>query len=289
MWIDQSDYPVLSPGATSTVTMHFRNTGRAPWIKGVLGQQANLGVFGDGVPFVYPTAESFYLAMAKDPGMGFSFDRAAAARAGGSARALTAPARVGALLAQNWPTEDRPAIQQEDVVAPGQIGTFTFTVRAPLQPGVYPLWLRPVVDATVWMEDQGIFLLVTSLPDYHAAWVSQSAYPTVRAGELSAPLSMVFRNTGTAPWVRGVEGAQANLGLVDDWKAWSPFSYAWPVKDRVAIQSESAVQPGQSATFRFQVRAPSQPGTYVLRLQPVVDGSMWLEDVGAFLTVTVVP
>jgi hypothetical protein len=268
--------------------MHFRNTGTAPWVKGVLGRQANLGVFGDGVPFVYPTADAFYLAMAKDPGMGFSFDRGAASRAAGSARALTVPAR-GALLAQGWPTEDRPAVQTEDVVAPGQIGTFTFTVRAPLQPGVYPLWLRPVVDGTVWMEDQGIFLLVTSLPDYHAAWVSQSAYPTVKAGQVSPLLSMVFRNTGGAPWVRGIEGAQANLGLVDDWQGWSPFSVEWPVKDRVAMQKEAVVQPGQAGTFSFRVRAPSQPGTYVLRLQPVVDGSMWLEDVGAFLVITVVP
>jgi hypothetical protein len=271
--------------------MHFRNTGRAPWVKGVEGQQANLGVYGDGVPFVYPTADAFNLAMAKDPGMGFSFDRSGASRAAalGAARIMTAPARVGTLLAQNWPTEDRPAVQQEAVVAPGQIGTFTFTVRAPLQPGVYPLWLRPVVDGTVWMEDQGVFLLVTSLPDYHSAWVSQSTYPTLHAGQLSAPLSMVYRNTGTAPWVKGIEGSQVNLGLVDDYHPWSPFAVAWPVKDRVAIQREASVQPGQSASFSFQVKAPSQPGTYVLRLRPVVDGTMWLEDAGAFLTITVVP
>jgi hypothetical protein len=282
-WVDQSAYPVLQPGESAEVTMHFRNTGTAPWVKGVTGEQANLGVYGDGIPYVYPSADAFNLAMAVDRGMGFSFDRA------GAARALAAPAKVATLLSKNWPTDDRPAIQQEAVVAPGQVGTFNFTVRAPMQPGVYPLWLRPVVDGTVWMEDQGVYVLITSMPNHHAAWVSQSAYPTVKAGAVSTALSMVFRNTGSAPWVRGIEGSQANLGLVEEWQSWAAFAVAWPVKDRVAMQTEAVVQPGQVATFSFQVRAPAQPGTYLLRLRPVVDGSTWLEDAGAFMAITVVP
>ncbi len=62
-----------------------------------------------------------------------------------------------------------------------------------------------------------------------------------------------------------------------------------PAADRVAIQSESRVMPGEYATFTFQVRAPSRAGTYTLRLQPVVDGTMWLEDEGVFILISVVP
>ena len=31
-WVDQSAYPVLTPGSTTRVTLHFRNTGSAAWM-----------------------------------------------------------------------------------------------------------------------------------------------------------------------------------------------------------------------------------------------------------------
>ncbi|MDQ3097410.1 MAG: hypothetical protein M3Q61_04490, partial [Chloroflexota bacterium] len=60
-----------------------------------------------------------------------------------------------------WPTPDRPAIQNEAVVAPGATGSFTFSMRGPPSPGVYQLHLRPVIDGVAWMEDEGVFMYVT--------------------------------------------------------------------------------------------------------------------------------
>lgn len=125
--------------------------------------------------------------------------------------------------------------------------------------------------------------------EYHSLWISQSAYPTVKAGATSEPITLTFRNTGSQPWVRGVLGQQLNLGIAENAAAWSPLAFGWPVADRVAVQEEATVSPGQSATFTFQVRAPTAVGTYVLRLRPVVDGTTWLEDQGVFVLVTVVP
>jgi hypothetical protein len=64
-------------------------------------------------------------------------------------------------LGVNWLSANRVAAQRESVVAPGASGTFTFQVRAPSTPGVYRIALRPVVDGAVWMEDQGVFLVIT--------------------------------------------------------------------------------------------------------------------------------
>jgi hypothetical protein len=114
-WLDQSAYPSADAGSTTTVTVRFRNTGRASWLKGVPGQQANLGLVGEGVQ-----------------------------------------------LAADWPTADRVAVQNEDVVAPGGIATFTFKIRAPNTPGSYRLALRPVIDGLTWMEDDGAYMVVTS-------------------------------------------------------------------------------------------------------------------------------
>ncbi len=63
-------------------------------------------------------------------------------------------------MALNWLLPDRPAVQEEQVVAPGQRATFTFDVRGTV-PGTYPLHLRPVVDGVAWMEDEGVYAIVT--------------------------------------------------------------------------------------------------------------------------------
>src|SRR3989441_6865717 len=46
-WLDQSPWPVLSPGATTSYTVRFRNTGDQTWQRGVAGRQVNLAVSGD--------------------------------------------------------------------------------------------------------------------------------------------------------------------------------------------------------------------------------------------------
>ena len=46
-------------------------------------------------------------------------------------------------------------------MAPGAIGTFSFRVKAPAAAGLYAIHLRPVVDATTWMEDEGVYLILS--------------------------------------------------------------------------------------------------------------------------------
>jgi len=53
-------------------------------------------------------------------------------------------------------------------VGPNQVAWFQFQVRAPMAPGVYRLYFRPLVEGPViggisgqWMDDQGIFWQIT--------------------------------------------------------------------------------------------------------------------------------
>jgi hypothetical protein len=273
----------MQPGQVQTVTMRFQNTGTSPWVKGIVGEQANLGVYGDATPYVYDSADDLFRAIASDPASGMSFDVDAVRRPAKPA------GNLWEMLAWGWPTADRAAIQQEDIVAPGELGTFTFKVRAPDEPGSYLLRLRLVIDGLTWLEDEGAFIIVTTVGDYHSAWVSQSDYLTLRPGSTSDLVTLTFRNTGTASWVRGQDGRQLNLGVTSDAQIWKDYAAGWPVFDRVAIQNEDEVKPGETATFTFQVRAPTKPGTYILRLRPVIDGVSWLEDQGVFMLVTVTP
>lgn len=188
-----------------------------------------------------------------------------------------------------WLSGNRLATTVENTVAPGQTGTFTFNVRAPAIPGTYRLPLRPVIEGVTWMEDAGVFMVIVSESSYHSKWASQSGYPTLRVGQTSAPLTISFTNTGSSPWVKGVLGKEARLGINLDDVTWAALGVNWPFASRVAVQSEANVAAGQTATFTFQVKAPTTPGVYSIHLRPVIDGTTWMEDEGVFLVVTVTP
>jgi hypothetical protein len=63
-------------------------------------------------------------------------------------------------MAASWLWDDRIATTVAERVSPGEIAEFRFSVRAPLGRGTYRLDLRPVIDGTTWMEDQGVFWLI---------------------------------------------------------------------------------------------------------------------------------
>ena len=188
-----------------------------------------------------------------------------------------------------WPSGNRVAIQNEAAVGPGSTASFTFTVKAPFAAGTVRLPLRPVIDGVAWLEDQGIFVPVTTVVDYHSRWVSESAFPTLQVGQTSGPLSIVFRNAGSQAWVRGILGQEARLAVNQDNAQWAGLGVNWMSANRVAPQAESVVAPGATGTFTFQVRAPSKPGLYAIHLRPVIDAVTWMEDEGVFLYINVTP
>jgi uncharacterized protein YkwD len=186
-----------------------------------------------------------------------------------------------------WPSSNRVAVQNEALVGPGATASFTFSVKAPFSAGTVRLPLRPVIDGVAWLEDQGVFLPVTTVVDYHSRWVSESAFPTLRVGEMSGPLSIVFRNAGTQTWVRGTLGQEARLAVNQDDAQWATLGVNWLSANRVAAQIEATVVPGGTGTFTFQVRAPMTPGLYAIHLRPVIDAVTWMEDQGVFLYINV--
>jgi len=242
-FVDQGPAPTLAPGGSTSYTVRFRNTGLAPWQRGVPGMQVNLAVTGAASDF--------------------------------------GDMRVG------WLSADRVATTTEEIVLPGSIGTFTFSVRAPSVPGVYRLPLRLVVDGLAWLEDEPVAVVIASDLGFHSRFVDQSDHVTLRPGDTSL-LTLRFRNVGARTWTRGIAGQQVNLGIAGDDRSASVLSMGWPSADRVAFQTEPTVLPGGIGTFVFRVRAPPGAGTYGLRVRPVVDGLVWLEDDSVVSVINVV-
>ena len=107
---------------------------------------------------------------------------------------------------------------------------------------------------------------------YGAAFESQGAYPTARLNG-TVEWVVALRNTGSAGWYRGIDGAQASLALADGTNA--------------AVQSTPYVGPGQVGWFIVHFRASADPGAYRLLLTPRIDGRGPLRDLGIYATVTV--
>src|SRR5437867_5979717 len=133
-WYGQSGYPTLCPGARSTATVAYYNAGSQGWVSGRLGQVAYLGTWGP------------------EPGQDL-------------ASPLGGDGTFGS-PSTGWPRYNRIAIQPAPYVGPGQVAWFQFTIQAPATPGFYRLYLRPLIEGATWMEDFGVFWLVTVLnPD----------------------------------------------------------------------------------------------------------------------------
>jgi serine/threonine protein kinase len=113
---------------------------------------------------------------------------------------------------------------------------------------------------------------VPPLGAYGAAFESQAPYPNVSPNG-TVEWTLALRNTGSAGWYRGVDGAQASLILADG--------------TVVAVQSTQYVGPGQIGWFTARFKAPGEPGTYKIALRPAVNGRGPLPDLGIHAVVTV--
>lgn len=140
--------------------------------------------------------------------------------------------------------------------------------------------------------------VATGVPGYHSAWHGQSGYASLCPNG-QAEFTIAFLNTGALGWYRGTPGQTAYLGT------WGPepgqdrstqlggdgtlgtANTGWPSFNRIAVQSEEYVGPGEVASFRFMLQAPKVPGWYRVHLRPLIEGTAWLEDQGIYWQVVV--
>jgi peptidase M23-like protein len=126
-YLSGSAWVTLSPGQLYTAIGQWKNTGYDQWAFNVAGSSARLGTWS-------PT-----------PGQ-------------------DQPSQVGGAVGcpgqTNWLscTRIRPTT---DTVDPDQTGWFQFDLIGPPTSGVYQLYVRPVIEGVIWMEDYGVFWQVT--------------------------------------------------------------------------------------------------------------------------------
>lgn len=119
--------------------------------------------------------------------------------------------------------------------------------------------------------------LVVPTPTPNAQFVGQSVSTVMQTGSTQT-VTVQFKNTGTRTWTNA---AAFRLG------SQNPQDNGTWGTGRVGLPSDIA--PGQTATFTFQIRAPSTPGNFNFQWRMLQEGVTWFGDFGANVVITVNP
>ena len=191
----------------------------------------------------------------------------------------------------SWVSPNRVANVKEDVVRPGETGTFEVVFTAPDQPGQYQEYFNPVAEGLTWLNDLGLYLSLTVEPwppAYRVEFVTQDVSPVVLAPGEQAIGRFYLRNTGTWTWRKDQNPLLLGTSNPRDRNSlfYTPGSWASP--NRVAYVKEELVRPGEVGTFEVVFTAPNQPGEYQEYFNPVAEGLVWLNDLGLYLSLRIV-
>ncbi|MFH0912150.1 MAG: S8 family serine peptidase [Patescibacteria group bacterium] len=192
--------------------------------------------------------------------------------------------RVSQFYDSSWLSANRVATLQQDLVAPGSVGRFTFTVQAPMQSGTYKEYFNPVVEYVGWISDMGIYWELNVAESgidpvaahYDAEFVYKSADVILSPGQ-TADLQCEVRNIGTAKWVdmrTSLYGA-VKLGTVNPYDRSSIFQASNWFSDNRVTDTGFVVEPGARLSLTFTIKAPLQPGVYAENFRLVSEYVTW--------------
>jgi hypothetical protein len=203
--------------------------------------------------------------------------------------------RISSFCDPSW-LSNRPATLMESSVAPGDTGTFEFSIDTPNSYGSYKEYFRPVVEGSMWMNDTGMYWpLISTSPI--ALWqvTSQILYTdsskTTVFNNSAVPNNTRYyvvisaKNTGNTTWSNSGSNP-VRLGTSNPQDRISSFcDPSWLSCNRPATLMESSVAPGDTGTFEFWVNSPYSTDNVNLKeyFRPVVEGSMWMNDLGMYI------
>jgi glucose/arabinose dehydrogenase len=265
-WAGQSAYPTIGSGEQATVYLDYRNTGTQTWSTGG-GNPVRLGT-----SHPMDRASGFY------------------------STSWLSPTRPTSITGQvNSGTLDTG----DTSIEPGQIARFRFTVTGTPFGGNFNEFFQPVAEGATWMEDQSVFLGVTNqAKSYQYSWTAQTYPPSVMTPGTQQAATLDIQNTGTATWRRDTL-FPLRLGAShprDRSSAWSNGTwlsanrignFAGQVNGGTLDAADAAIEPGQTARFSFDFKAPATGGTYQEFAEPLVEHFAWLGSVGIFWQITV--
>lgn len=211
----------------------------------------------------------------------------------------------------SWPYQNRPgtfsgrvesdgSVTATDTIQPGETARFSFTMTTPPRFGSATLreYFRPLVEGVTWLEDYSKYI-ETNVPDrFYRGQVTAKTDPpaVVQPGEANAVTADV-KNVGTATW-RNDTLYPMRLGTLHPKDHASPFYHtSWPYQNRPgtfagkvdggSVTSTTAIAPGETGRWSFQLKAPSKGGTYTEHFSSLVEFFGWQRNLELNWTQTV--
>lgn len=263
-YYSQSAYPTLKQGEQATITIRYKNEGNLTWY--------DTSASG---PSTYPVV----LAASNPVNRGSEFSTPAWSSASRPLRNFSAVHEAnGTTLAPS-----------QHVAAPGQIVSYTFPVKAPIDiyVGQYKEYFMPIREgapgASWFMGADAVHMAINVQRATSAAYQYQSAYPNLGQNEHSS-MYFVFKNTGSTVWYDETTAAANNdypVVLSTAWPmnrasefattGWSSvyrpvtrFSKVFEADGVTLAANQHAASPGQIVRFEFDITAKlnQQPGVY---------------------------
>ena len=175
----------------------------------------------------------------------------------------TSTYKLGSQNPQDNTTWGTNRVNLPSSVAPNTNATFTFNVTAPTTTGTYNFQWKMQQDGVGFFGAASTNVAITVSAagggTNGATFVSQSVPNTMTAGQ-TYPVIIQVQNTGTTTWSTtsyklGSQNPQDNT--------------TWGT-NRVLLPA--GIVPGGTATFNFNVQAPTTPGTYNFQWQMLQEG-----------------
>jgi len=156
----------------------------------------------------------------------------------------------------------------KEIIGPDETTTFDLTLKPPTTPGVYIKEFAPLISGSKWLNNEKLTWQIIVEGDYTNSLkykIQEQEINRTARPNTSTEIKVQITNASETTWYGKNSQTQYKVQLVadDEITARTLGIEGNPV----ATMSEQEVQPGEIATFTFNVSPPSITGSYRLRLK----------------------
>ena len=157
-----------------------------------------------------------------------------------------------------------PPFDVRQNISPGKSKELRFKFSAPQKTGLYPLQFKMTRNNKTFGEFSDPFEIVVETVANRVKFISQVIPQNMETGK-TYPVIVQFKNEGRTTWTSDVN---FKLGsFKSDAKEWK--------QKYIKLKNSAVVPPGEIGSFRFELKAPRQAGTYQLQWRLLKGRNNW--------------